>query len=88
MINTLSLFEHAGFISTEGSGRIKIIRLTPQGEDIAHEIEGLLRRFDRIEIAQPDAEQHDEFSTEKISMEKPAEKEYKKTRKSESEKPR
>jgi DNA-binding MarR family transcriptional regulator len=49
MVNTLATFQAAGLIKTEGSGRIKIIRLTNRGEDLAQEIDNLLRRFERLD---------------------------------------
>ncbi len=63
MINTLGSFERFGLISTEGSGRIKIVRLTPQGEDLAHEFEGLLRRLDRVATPEEDVVEVDEFTS-------------------------
>jgi DNA-binding MarR family transcriptional regulator len=47
LINTLATFEQAGLITTEMQGRINVIRLTDAGEDLAHDIEGLLRRLER-----------------------------------------
>ena len=49
IVNITSTLENAGLITTEGQGRIKIIRLTSQGEDLAHDFENILRRMDRIE---------------------------------------
>lgn len=63
MINTLGSFEKFGLISSEGSGRINIIKLTPQGEDLAHEFEGLLRRLDRVATPEEDVVEVDEFTS-------------------------
>ena len=49
IVNIVKTLEDAGLISTEGQGRIKIIRLTQNGEDLAHDVENILRRMDRIE---------------------------------------
>ena len=73
MINTLKLFEQSGLIETEGSGRIRIIRLTDQGEDLAHEFENLLRRLDRIELPEQEIVEIDEFT--QISKDKKQKKE-------------
>ena len=50
LINTLTTFEQAGLIKTEMQGRINVIRLTDAGEDLAHDLEGLLRRLERINV--------------------------------------
>ena len=49
MMNILQGFEQAGLISTEGQGRIKIIRLTEFGEDLARDLQTVLRRIQKIE---------------------------------------
>ena len=49
MMNILQGFEQAGLISTEGQGRIKIIRLTEPGEDLARDLQTVLRRIQKIE---------------------------------------
>ena len=47
MINILNMFEGEGLIETEGQGRIRIVRLTQRGEDLAHDFENVIRRMDR-----------------------------------------
>ena len=47
MINVLNMFEGEGLIETEGQGRIRIVRLTQRGEDLAHEFENVIRTMDR-----------------------------------------
>lgn len=49
IISITNTLESSGLITTEGQGRINIIRLTPQGEDLAHDFENILRRIERIE---------------------------------------
>jgi len=49
VINTLALFEEAGLITTKEQGRINIIKLTDAGEDLAHDLEGVLRRLERMD---------------------------------------
>jgi DNA-binding MarR family transcriptional regulator len=48
MINTLAEFESAGLITTEGQGRIKVLRLTQLGEEIANDLSVTLRRLDGV----------------------------------------
>ena len=47
MLTILQMFEEQGLVETEEQGRIKIIRLTGRGEDLAHDINNLLRRMDK-----------------------------------------
>lgn len=49
IVNLVNVMETSNLITTEGQGRIKIIRLTPQGEDLAHDFENILRRIERTE---------------------------------------
>ncbi|RLG22018.1 hypothetical protein DRN74_01235 [Candidatus Micrarchaeota archaeon] len=49
IVNIVNTLENAGLVTTEGQGRIKIIRLTANGEDLAHDFENILRRIERIE---------------------------------------
>jgi len=49
MINILNSFESEGLIETEEQGRIKIIRLTPKGEDLAHDFENVMRRIQKYD---------------------------------------
>ncbi len=47
MMSILSTFETEGLIKSEVQGRIKIIRLTDYGEDLARDFETVLRRLDK-----------------------------------------
>src|SRR3989338_1059771 len=49
LTNLLKEFERQNLITTTGQGRIKIIELTDTGDDLAHDLENLLRRMDKIE---------------------------------------
>ena len=48
MMTILRTFEQNGLITSEGQGRVRIIRLTDRGDDLGHEFEGLLRRLDKV----------------------------------------
>ena len=54
LINTLTFFEEAGLVKREGRGRINVITLTETGEDLAHDLEGLLRRLERLDAKGPE----------------------------------
>ena len=85
MMNILQGFEQAGLISTEGQGRIKIIRLTEHGEDLARDMQSVLRRIQKIEKqlgteSEPEEESEEEApeETEAAETEKADKKEGKK----------
>lgn len=46
-IKVLDQFNDMGLVEFSKEGRIKLIELTDDGEEIAHDIEGLIRKFDR-----------------------------------------
>jgi len=46
-IKVLDIFEKLGIVEFTKKGRIKLIKLTSYGEDIAHDLEGLIRKFER-----------------------------------------
>lgn len=46
-IKVLDEFKELGLVEFEKKGRIKLIKLTDLGEDIAHDLEGLMRKFSR-----------------------------------------
>lgn len=48
-VKLLDIFKALGLVQFEKTGRIKTIRLTPDGEEIAHYLEGLIRKFDHLE---------------------------------------
>ena len=47
-VKLLDLFKDYGLVDFEKKGRIKIIKLTTIGEDLAHAIDGLLLKLSRI----------------------------------------
>lgn len=51
-----------GLVEFEKDGRIKFVHLTELGEDVAHELEGLVRYLERV--AKPDEEPSDEEKEE------------------------
>ncbi|MBI4438533.1 hypothetical protein HY640_01215 [Candidatus Woesearchaeota archaeon] len=53
MMSVLAEFEAAGLIKSEGMGRIRVLHLTEQGDDLARDFELILRRIDRIERGEP-----------------------------------
>ena len=46
-IKVLEKFRELGLVAFKKRGRIKIIQLTSEGEEIAHDLEGLTRKFER-----------------------------------------
>lgn len=48
-VKVLNLFRALDLVNFEKQGRVKIVKLTPDGEDIAHDFEGLKRKFYRLE---------------------------------------
>jgi len=46
-IKVLEKFRELGLVAFKKRGRVKIIKLTSEGEDIAHDFEGLVRKFKR-----------------------------------------
>ncbi|UCG94969.1 MAG: MarR family transcriptional regulator [archaeon] len=46
-IKVLEKFKELGLVMFKKRGRIKMIQLTSDGEEIAHDFEGLSRKFDR-----------------------------------------
>ena len=49
MINILNTFENEGLTESEGQGRIRVIRLTEKGEDLAHDFENVIRRVQKYD---------------------------------------
>ena len=47
-IKVLEKFKELGLVAFKKRGRIKMIQLTPDGEEIAHDFEGLTRKFERV----------------------------------------
>ncbi len=48
-LKILSELKSYGMVDFEKKGRIKKVKLTELGEDVAHGLEGLVRRLERIE---------------------------------------
>lgn len=49
MSNTLRNFEEDGLIVSHGEGRIRVIKLTPKGEELAIAFDRMFRKMKRIE---------------------------------------
>ena len=47
-IKVLEKFRELGLVVFKKKGRIKIIYLTSNGEDVAHDFEGISRKFERV----------------------------------------
>lgn len=48
MMSVLEVFENQKLIESEEQGRIRIVRLTEKGEDLAKDFETVLRRMDKM----------------------------------------
>lgn len=46
-IKVLNKFKELGLVEFKKTGRIKVISLTPDGEEIAHQFEGIIKKFER-----------------------------------------
>lgn len=49
-VKVLDLFKNLGLVKFEKKGRIKVVRLTDAGLEIAHDFEGLNRKFKRMNV--------------------------------------
>lgn len=47
-VKILDMFRKMGLVTFEKKGRVKMIKLTPDGHDLAHDFEGVRRKFHRI----------------------------------------
>ncbi|MEM5814675.1 MAG: winged helix DNA-binding protein [Candidatus Aenigmatarchaeota archaeon] len=47
-VKMLEMFRKMGLVTFEKKGRVKIIKLTGDGHDVAHDFEGIRRKFHRI----------------------------------------
>jgi len=47
-VKVLDQFKNLGLVEFDKKGRIKLVKLTDQGVEIAHDFEGLRRKFNRI----------------------------------------
>ncbi len=48
-VKTLEFFRKIGLVEFEKKGRIKYVKLTQDGEEIAHDLEGLIKKLNRVE---------------------------------------
>ncbi len=48
-VKVLEMFRRFGLVVFEKRGRIKIVKLTDSGQDVAHDFEGLRRKFKKME---------------------------------------
>ena len=44
-VKVLDMFKRMGLVVFEKKGRIKLVRLTDEGQEIAHDFEGIRRKF-------------------------------------------
>jgi len=49
-VKVLEMFKDYGLVKFDKKGRIKVVKLTDVGMDIAHEFEGLARKFSKIKV--------------------------------------
>lgn len=56
MLKILTQLQGFGMVEFEKKGRIKFVKLTPIGVDIAHELEGLVRQLMRLSEEKPKEE--------------------------------
>lgn len=47
-VKVLDFFKQLGLVEFDKKGRIKNVKLTSDGEDIAHDFEGIIRKFGRL----------------------------------------
>ena len=48
-VKVLEMFRRLGLVVFEKKGRIKIVKLTDNGLDVAHDFEGIRRKFKKME---------------------------------------
>jgi predicted transcriptional regulator len=47
-VKVLEMFRRLGLVEFEKKGRVKLVKLTDNGIDIAHDFEGLRRKFGKL----------------------------------------
>ena len=52
-LKILKILEENDIVESKKEGRIKFIKLTDKGEDVAHELEGLVRYVEKIGRKEP-----------------------------------
>ncbi|RLI92513.1 MAG: hypothetical protein DRO89_02010 [Candidatus Altiarchaeales archaeon] len=55
-LKILTQLQESGIVEFEKKGRIKFVRLTTTGVDIAHELEGLVRQLEKLSEEKPKKE--------------------------------
>jgi len=53
-LKILTQLQEFGMVEFERKGRIKFVKLTPLGVDVAHELEGLVRQLERLPEEKPE----------------------------------
>lgn len=48
-IKVLESFRRLGLVEFDKKGRVKLINLTSDGQEVAHNLEGLIQKFSRID---------------------------------------
>lgn len=56
-LKILTKLKEHGLVEFEKEGRIKQVGLTPAGEDVAHELEGLVRKLERLSTGETSPEE-------------------------------
>ncbi len=56
ILKILTQLQGFGMIEFEKKGRIKFVKLTSVGVDVAHELEGLIRQLERLSEEKPEKE--------------------------------
>lgn len=49
-VKVLEMFRQLGLVEFEKKGRVKLIKLTDNGIDIAHDFEGIRRKFGKLNL--------------------------------------
>jgi predicted transcriptional regulator len=47
-VKVLEMFRQLGLVEFEKKGRVKLVKLTDNGVDIAHDFEGIRRKFSKL----------------------------------------
>ncbi|MDD5416843.1 MAG: hypothetical protein PHU12_02595 [Candidatus Aenigmarchaeota archaeon] len=54
-VKVLEMFKDYGLVKFDKKGRIKVVKLTDIGTDIAHDFEGIRRKFVKIKVPEKEA---------------------------------
>ena len=63
-LKILDQLHEYGLVEFEKKGRIKEVRLTPKGDDVAHELEGVVRQLEKTESRKDEEPEVDEQEKE------------------------